>query len=148
MAADYSVYVGATGWAPAGACAFYPDDLPADWRLAYYQNRYRGVFLTRADWSAHSRDVWREWAAQTHPGFRFLCESPSSELLSAMDGRGLDIASVADDVHRINSDTDSRKLVAVIRDTVARGQRVWLISASGPDASCERAQALADMTGY
>ena len=43
----------AHGWDfPAWVNAFYPEDLPADWRLAYYANEFRGVLVPDACWRA------------------------------------------------------------------------------------------------
>ncbi len=39
-------HVLAVGWDhPAWQGSFYPDDLPADWRLTYYANEVPGVLL-------------------------------------------------------------------------------------------------------
>lgn len=45
--------LGTAGWArPDWAAPYYPDDLPADWRLDYYANDCDCVLLTPDDWGS------------------------------------------------------------------------------------------------
>ncbi|MBI3574475.1 MAG: hypothetical protein HY083_02285 [Gammaproteobacteria bacterium] len=77
------IMIGARGWdRPDWTGTFYPDVLPADWRLSYYANRLRAVLLPAEALSAkHAADM-RAWAEDVSPEFRFVVElsaaSPSS----------------------------------------------------------------------
>lgn len=103
---QHRLLLGTRGWDHADwVSAFYPDDLPADWRLAYYANEHRAVL-----WPAtHCMSVFpgmcipalsvvemRQWAAELDAGFRFLfeCVIDDSVVASATgtDNAALDTA--------------------------------------------------------
>ncbi len=69
--------VAAWGWEhPAWTGGFYPDDLPDDWRLAYYANEFRAVIVP---WERASRCTEEEvmaWKEDTHADFCFFLEAP------------------------------------------------------------------------
>lgn len=75
----YSCYLGAQGWQHADwQGAFYPDDLPPDWQLAYYNNFFGCVYLGHAEWRAASLATWRARLDDMQPQFRLLLETPAN----------------------------------------------------------------------
>ncbi|MEJ2632937.1 MAG: hypothetical protein P8011_12720 [Acidihalobacter sp.] len=55
------VDVGAWDWqSPAWGEEYYPEDLPQEWRAAYYTNEFRCAGLPAAAWSAVQLRAWRE----------------------------------------------------------------------------------------
>lgn len=65
---------GARGWAhPGWVSAFYPEDLPEDWRLSYYANAHR-VVLVPADLLRPGAADIAPWGEDVDAGFRFLFE--------------------------------------------------------------------------
>jgi len=69
------ILIGAQGWdRPAWAGAFYPEVLPADWRLSFYCNHLRAVLLPAETWSAAPAPDVRNWAEDAFPEFRFVVE--------------------------------------------------------------------------
>jgi uncharacterized protein YecE (DUF72 family) len=54
---------------------FYPTDLAADDRLAFYAERFRTVELNNTFYRMPKRDVLRRWAAAVPPGFRFAVKA-------------------------------------------------------------------------
>lgn len=72
---DFRTAVGALDWRhPHWDGSYYPDDLPADWRLAYYANDFTCVLLSEAAWRMADEVEWGEWRDEVPPGFRFLLE--------------------------------------------------------------------------
>ena len=66
------------GWtALADVDAFYPEDLPDDWRLAYFANAFRSVLVPSAGWTSAPGETLQAWRADVHPGFRFYLGQPS-----------------------------------------------------------------------
>ncbi len=63
-------------WQLADAGGYYPEDLPADWRLGYFANEYEGVYLALAHWRAVPVNVLRDWSGDVHDGFRFYLDYP------------------------------------------------------------------------
>lgn len=48
---------------------FFPDDLPEDWRLAYYANEYPGILIPPEGW-AQDPDI-QDWIENTSDDFEF-----------------------------------------------------------------------------
>jgi hypothetical protein len=72
-----SILIGARGWDyPAWHGGFYPQELPDDWRLTYYNNLLPAVLVPGEAWSSAKRDTVRIWAEDSDPAFRFVVETP------------------------------------------------------------------------
>ncbi|TSA22920.1 MAG: hypothetical protein D4R70_00885 [Betaproteobacteria bacterium] len=72
----YSVYVGYADWRHAAwRGAFYPSDMPEDWRFDFYQSQYRCVWLDAAAWQAITLPEWASLAAEATTAFRFVLET-------------------------------------------------------------------------
>lgn len=56
---------------PAWQATYYPEDLPADWRLGYYANELPAVLLAAPAWLAEDDATLAAWAAEVHDDFRF-----------------------------------------------------------------------------
>ena len=68
-------YVAARGWEhPAWSGIFYPEDIPAEWRLTYYANEFPAVVVPASAWGADPAAQARQWYADTPEGFGFLLE--------------------------------------------------------------------------
>jgi len=73
MAGGRSLMIGSFGWDwEAWQGPFYPEDMPADWRLTFYSNEFGCVLVPSDVWSSEPDvDAWREDAPE---GFRFYLE--------------------------------------------------------------------------
>ena len=68
-------YVAARGWDHAAwSGGFYPEDLPAEWRLTYYANEFPAVIVPATAWGEAPAEQARQWYADTPEGFGFLVE--------------------------------------------------------------------------
>lgn len=77
--------VGLTGWqGTAWAEAYYPGDLPADWRLSYYANDFNCVHLPEADWVMAGDADLEAWLDSVAEGFRFYLSASSAVPLARM----------------------------------------------------------------
>src|SRR3954471_17741070 len=66
------VVVGTSSWADPGFVEeWYPPDLPARDRLAWYAERFRAVELNSSFYAIPQRDTAARWLRQTPPGFTF-----------------------------------------------------------------------------
>lgn len=71
--------VGTIGWDhDEWVGGFYPDDLPDDWRFAYYSNDYRAVLATADHMRPENIAQIVEWAEDCDDAFRFVIEIPQS----------------------------------------------------------------------
>jgi hypothetical protein len=58
----YQCYVGSVGWEARGwDTAFYPEGLPTEWRLGYYNQFYSCVYLSYAGWSNAGDETLGGW---------------------------------------------------------------------------------------
>lgn len=65
-----------SGWDPwSGDDPFFPDDLPEEWRLAYFANICWAVAVPAARWRAAGIAGAYDWARDTPPRFRFYLEA-------------------------------------------------------------------------
>jgi hypothetical protein len=65
-------------WDLADAAAFYPSDLPEDWRLTYFANQFGATLLPWSLWDQAGTAAWSQWADDVGTGFRFVAETGSA----------------------------------------------------------------------
>lgn len=69
-----SLTLAAYGWSPMDwGKAFYPDDLPEDWRISYYGNEFKTVLLTAQDWLQTGTQA-SHWRSDLPADFSFYVE--------------------------------------------------------------------------
>ena len=74
---NYVIYLGAVGWEhEAWRGDLYPEDLPEDWRLSFYNTQFRCVYLPYEMWRKATDDEVASWLYETREGFRFVLEAP------------------------------------------------------------------------
>ena len=70
--------VGAYGWQHAAwEAAYYPDDMPEEWRLAYYANEFGCVVLPAEQWQAVDRETIEQWLSEMAEDFLLFLELPA-----------------------------------------------------------------------
>jgi|GEM_PF-803584 len=75
MPSSTTFLAAARGWQhPAWGGAYYPEDLPGDWRLSYYSNEFRAVVVPACTWAGLTAAEVQRWEEDTHAGFRFYLE--------------------------------------------------------------------------
>ena len=71
--------VGAYGWEhKPWLDAYYPDDLPEDWRLDYYTNEFGCVILPADVWTGVDAETTQQWVDEVEDNFMFFIELPES----------------------------------------------------------------------
>lgn len=64
------------GWQrPDWISGYYPDDLPEDWRLAYFANEFPSLLLPQAVWTGAVDDDIAAWADDVAPDFRIYLDT-------------------------------------------------------------------------
>lgn len=154
MTVPFSVYHGAHGWQhPAWAEAFYPDDMPEEWRLAFYNTQFRCVFLDRALWQAATPEVWAARAEETQEGFRFVLEasgdaSCDAAMARALGGRAVFVESAeAAGLLWFDAASDLRALADRIKGHVASDAPIYLISRDADIKRLEQVDTLIKFLG-
>ena len=76
------------GWDHAAwAGRYYPEDLPADWRLSYFANEFPGVSLEPDAWIDVPDEVVSGWAQSVPQRFRFYPLLPAEAPAFDLQGR-------------------------------------------------------------
>lgn len=77
---NFNVYTGTIGWEHANwNGGFYPDDLPEDWRLSFYNTQFRCVYLPYPVWYQASDAVVANWLRETQEDFHFVLGLPEKQ---------------------------------------------------------------------
>lgn len=133
---------GALGWDhPAWVGTFYPDDLPAEWRLSYYAHFFGCVLVPAATWREAGAGGAGAWVADTPSGFRFLLEEAEGarefaaalgERCAGILGAGGAVEAVPEtEVIWIDAFPDLRSLAGAVRQAGAGMAAVLLIERRG-----------------
>ncbi len=151
----YRCYLGAIGWDHAAWIgAFYPEDLPPEWRLSYYNTRFECVYLRHAMWSKTSLETLAAWREETLDHFCFLLEPPPA--LSDADEKR--ISALGNKARLTNPDAATVMLwlepaanLKQLAQTL-QGQPpalpLYLVSVSNDYAQLEQARTLLEVLGY
>lgn len=148
---DYEVLLGAEDWLhPSWVGEFYPDDLPEDWRLAYYNTQFRAVYLPYPRWSATAIAERRQWVEDTQPGFRFVLEPGPADVTDAVEsllGHRLGRIARREDPHLLwfDTQTDLRRLKAAID---AAPKPMYLFSRDADLPTLRQVATLLELMGY
>lgn len=145
------VFVGAVEWTHfAWRSGFYPEDLPNDWMLSYYNTQFQAVYLPARAWRHVSEATWAQWLHDTQEGFCFVLESAGTDVAKPASERVL-LATpgwAADHVWWLDEAPDLRALAQRISRHAATGEPLFVFSRSGNLGLLEQAKALVQVMGY
>jgi hypothetical protein len=145
------VLVGAAGWQqPAWRKGFYPEDLPDDWLLSYYNTQFSAVYLPAAVWQAATEATWAQWLHDTQDSFHFVLQPGEAVAAQPASPRVL-LASPAWEVGHVwwlDEAPDLRGLAQRITQQAATGEPLFVFSRSGNLALLEQANTLRQVMGY
>jgi hypothetical protein len=153
MSSEYhAVLLGAVGWLhPSWQGVLYPEDLPEDWQLTYYNTQFRCVFLPHTAWSQATEALLAQWVQDSHPGFRFVLESGPSpaaaKLATAILGERLGMITDRDDPRLLWFDAGTQ-LKALAREIEQRDKPLYLFSLDADLASLQRVGTLIELMGW
>ncbi len=144
---DRLVLLGVAGWEwPTWTEIFYPDDMPEDWRLTYYNTQFSCVFLAAARWQRLGQAEWRQWAEDTHDRFLFLLEGEVGQSVpSVLQDRALCLPATDPRILWCDATNELKALAAQLQQAQP-GSR-FLISRDGDIAQLERVRTLLQLLG-
>lgn len=134
------------GWEHAAwVGSFYPEEMPPEWRLAYFNTQFHGVFLPRVVWQALGDEQWRAWRNECHDQFVFLLEAEPGDTSPRVD---VTLLSLDSDKRVLWFDrtTDLKSLGVQLRAMDA-GAVLWLISRDADLGQIERVRTLLELLG-
>ena len=147
--------LGAIGWDhPEWVGSFYPEDLPPEWHLNYYNTAFQCVYLPYAAWHANSPETLAEWRHDTLTQFRFLLEAPpkpsaaDAALIEALGEQAVIVHPRQDpSLVWLEPDANLKPLAQSLQALEARPP-FYLVSVSGDIQQLEQARTLLDILGY
>lgn len=143
------IQVGALAWDyPDWLGTFYPDDLPPDWQLPYYNTQFQAVYLPAAIWQVATAAQWRGWLDDTQPGFHFLLEPGRGSCPT--DERIIEAAHAWATQHLwwLDEQPDLRALASRANEHAASGQPLYAISRTGNLGLMQQVNTLRQVMGY
>lgn len=140
-----SISLGTTGWnLPGWADTFYPQDMPEEWHLSYFNTQFACVFLPEADWRGVEVAVWQNWAEDTHEAFVFLLENAlPEELPAALGGRVRGLSTK--EILWFDRSTPLRELATNLKEVT---HSTWLISQDGDPGQIAQVRTLLEIMGF
>ena len=151
MQTNQLVLTGAVNWAhPAWHGGFYPDDLPDDWLLPYYNTQFQAVYLPAQAWQGIPSATWAQWLEDTQPGFCFVLE-PAQEAAAKPASERVLLATpewTAAHIWWLDEAPDLRALAQRITQQAATGEPLFVFSRSGDLALLRQVDALKQVMGY
>lgn len=150
--------LGAIGWDhPAWTGAFYPDDLPPEWRLNYYNTAFECVYLPYAIWHTTPAETFATWRQDTLEHFRFLLEAPptpptsgsaDAALIAALGEKAI-VAHPGQALTLVWLEPGANlRTLAETLQTLESAAPIYLISTSGDLAQLEQTRTLLEILGY
>lgn len=121
MLESHRVFIGASGWLHQNWHEkFYPEDLPAEWQLAYYGNEFPVVLVREQEWQQAGEVA--DWLEETEDSPLFICELPlgniSNDMLGVAEPYLQKIAQLGNRclgiVCRVNNDIEADELGALL----------------------------------
>jgi uncharacterized protein YecE (DUF72 family) len=150
VTASHLVRVGSVGWARAEwRGSFYPEDVPEDWLLPYYNTRFQAVFLPADTWRRVSAHDWARWLHDTREDFVFVLE-PAAGVEPPASPRVI-LATPAWEARHlwwIDEAPDLRALAQRVATHAACGEPLFVFSRQGSLARLEHAAELVRVMGY
>lgn len=145
------VRVGGVHWAnPAWRGVFYPDDLPEDWLLSYYNTQFQTVFLPASVWQGVSDSTWAQWLYDTQEEFCFVLGYSGANAIKPPSERML-LANPAwekEHIWWVDEAPDMRALAQRITQQATAGEPLFVFSRSGDLALLQQVNSLKQVMGY
>ena len=145
------VLVGGVNWTyPGWRGGFYPDDLPQDWMLSYYNTQFQAVYLPVSAWQSASETTWAQWLDDTQDGFYFVLEPAGPADIKPASERVLlaHPAWAVDHIWWLDEAPDLRALAQRITQQAAAGAPLFVFSRRGDVGLLRQADTLRQVMGY
>lgn len=131
--ANYYLYSGTVGWMGGKELeVFYPQDLPEEWKLAYYNTQFRCVYLPVDIWAKFTEPDIAALLDEVQDDFRFVLESPKGknhENISIIKKLGCKFVMENEvNIHWLAPGTSMRDLAKIMQSAINSGYPLYLIS--------------------
>lgn len=129
--ASFYLYSGTVGWTGSDQfCAFYPEDMPEDWKLAYYNTQFRCVYLPVNIWAHFKEADISVLHDETRDGFRFVLgrSTENDKIININNLSDKFVAEDEVDLCWLNQTVTMRELAGRMQSAIKTGHPLYLIS--------------------
>lgn len=145
-------YIGSAGWEhPQWEGGFYPDELPPEWRLTFYNTAFPCVYLAYEEWSGRDPQTLRVWVEDTLERFRFVLEANPAGLSDGDKARLEVLAPRIDPIDGqvvwLEGKPDLKRLAGELKELARRTGPVYLISRDHDLGTMNQAKTLLEIMG-
>ncbi len=149
---NYIVYLGSAGWSHAAWRGnFYPEDLPEDWQLSFYNTQFRCAYLPHEQWRDASDEEVSAWLRETIESFRFVlggaAQSDAGEVEKAARFGERAVREAEADIYWLAGEPDLRELAKRMQKAAQSGVPLYVISRDAALAALGKARELMDVLG-
>lgn len=155
----HQYHVGSAGWDHAEwAGSFYPEDLPPEWRLSYYNNFFTCSYLSYSEWSQQDPATLAQWVEDTLERFRFVLELPRGgaapgdahrlELLAPRTGLLIEEGAFPPQLLWLDAEQDLKSLAQRLRDLAQSASAIFIVSRNHDLAAMNRVNTLLEVMGF
>ena len=144
-----NVFLGAVDWRhPAWVGAFYPADMPEEWRLAFYSSQFSCVWLAPESWNGVAAAEMVAWHDDVHSKFRFLLAADeTSKLPESLADKATLVIPGDSRLLWFDRGSDLKVLAAAIQAR-EEAPELFLIGRDGDLGQLERVRTLLELMGY
>jgi hypothetical protein len=141
------ILLGSLGWSwPGWVDNFYPQDMPPEWRLAYYNTQFDCVFVPSVQWLGVANAELEQWREDTREQFLFLLEDgDGGDIPQPLQGRAVRTAAQNERILWFDAQSEIKQLADDIR-TMQEGT-CFLLSRDGDLSQLERVRTLLELLG-
>jgi uncharacterized protein YecE (DUF72 family) len=148
---SHLVLVGAVHWLhPEWRGHFYPEGLPEDWMLSYYNTQFQAVYLPAAVWRRADAAIWSRWLDETQASFMFVLEpaDPGIEIPASDRVRLATPAWSSAHLWWLEETPDLRALARRVTQHAEQGEQLFVFSRSADLAQLAQVNTLKQVMGY
>jgi hypothetical protein len=155
----YQYHVGSAGWDHADwVGSFYPDDLPPEWRLTYYNNFFTCSYLPYDEWSQQDPATLAQWVEDTLERFRFVLQlrpggaAPGDAhklaLLAPRTGLLVEEDATPAGLLWIDAEQDLKRMAQRLQALVPSSSPIFIISLDHDLPAMNRVNTLLEVMGF
>jgi len=149
---SFYLYSGTVGWTGNKEIdVIYPEDLPDEWRLAFYNTQFRCVYLPFDIWAKFTEPEIGALLDGVQEGFRFILESPKNNypinknIIKKLHGKYIMEDEVK--IHWLVPGTSMRDLAKIMQSAINSGYPLYLISREADMALLRQVNELMEVLG-
>lgn len=129
----------------------YPEDLPSDWRLSFYNTQFRCVYLPYSIWQSASNEQVSSWLNETQGDFHFVLGKPEVQSKADLEraARFGEQGKLEDevDIFWLEPGASLRTLAGIFNQSIETGRSLYVVAKGEGLAQLRQAEELMNVMG-